>query len=129
VTYCYFGYLVHGIVENLEGELNAETRPIKEGLLREKVTGFEWKGGRLAEILNADFNLKNMLLRMELPDLMITPRYNTNEKEQYVEIRTSAIVPDEQTKRSQAFPTPEAFEAYDRIARHIRSIIIYNSSS
>jgi len=150
VTY-YISYLVNGIVENLKDELKAETRPIKAGLFEKKVTGFEWKGGRLAEILNSDSVLKNILLRIGSPDIMIRPHKETlststtdiqlvpktdmeeasydigshKEGEQYVEIRTSTIVADERTARGQAFPTLEAFEAYERIARHVRSIIAY----
>ena len=150
VTY-YISYLVNGIVENLEDDLKAETRPIKAGLFEKKVTGFEWKGGRLAEILNSDSVLKNILLRIGSPDIVILPHKETlftsaadiqlvpkidmeeasydigshKEGEQYVEIRTSTIVADERTARGQAFPTLEAFEAYERIARHIRSIIAY----
>jgi hypothetical protein len=48
---------------------------------------------------------------------------------QYVEIITSMIVADERAIRGQAFPSPEAFEAYDKIARHIHSIIAYSPSS
>jgi hypothetical protein len=47
----------------------------------------------------------------------------------YVEMITSMIVADEQAIRGQAFPSTEAFEAYDRIARHIRSIIAYTPPS
>jgi len=150
VTY-YISYLVCGIVENLEDELKAETRPIKAGLFEKRVTGFEWQGGRLAEILNSDSVLKNILLRIGSPDIVIRPHKETlststtdiqlvtkidmeeasydigfhKEGEQYIEIRTSTIVADERTARNQAFPTLEAFEAYERIARHIRGIIAY----
>jgi len=148
VTY-YISYLVHGIVENLGNELEAETRPIKVGLFEKRVTGFEWKGGHLAGILNADSNLKKILLRMGSPDIMImphkemisstgillVPKFDMEETsydiekshkvEQYVEIRTSLIVDDEQTSRRQAFPTLGAFEAYEIMAQHIRTIITY----
>lgn len=122
VTY-FISYLVHGEnVKNLEDDLKAETWQIKVGLFEKKVTGFEWKGGRLAGILNADSDLKNQLSKMGLPHLIIMP----HKDEQHVEIRTSTIVADEQTVRSAVFPTPEAFDAYDRVARHIRSIIAYS---
>jgi len=150
VTY-YISYLVYGIVENLENELKAETRPIKAGLFEKRVTGFEWQGGRLAEILNSDSVLKNMLQRIGSPDIVIRPHKETlspsttdiqlvpkidveeasydigfhKEGGQYIEIRTSTIVADERTARNLAFPTLEAFEAYERIARHIRGIIAY----
>jgi hypothetical protein len=56
-------YFVHCIVEDLEDSLKAETRPIKGGLFAKKVIGLEWKGGRLAGILNADSDLKAVLLK------------------------------------------------------------------
>jgi len=153
VTY-YITYLVYGIVRDLEDRLSAETRPMKTGLFGKKVTGFKWKGGRLADILNADTVLRNILLRIGSPDIMIMPRkevmaspegmllvpkvdmdkeeasygIQSHREEQYVEIRTFTIVTDENAGR-QAFPTLEAFEAYERIARHIRSIISYGRSA
>jgi hypothetical protein len=147
VTY-NISYIVYGLVETLENELEAETRPIKEGLLEKKVTGFEWQGGRLAGILNADSDLKDVLLKMGPPDIAVEPhREKTplstdtqlilkpeasdemqSKEKQYVEITASIIVADEKTAKGQAFPSSEAFEAYDRIARHIRSIITYSPS-
>jgi len=119
---CFISYLVHGeIVKNLEGDLKAETRPIKVGLFKKRVTGFEWKGGRLAGILNADSDLRDQLVKMGLPQLVIIP----HREGQHVEIRTSTIVANEQTAREEAFPTTEAFDAYDKVALNVRSIIAY----
>jgi DNA-directed RNA polymerase subunit RPC12/RpoP len=151
VTY-NISYLVYGAVGNLEGDLKAETKPIR-GLFEKKVTRLEWKGGRLAGILNADTYLMNTLSKMGSTSLAVkphkeitsssagirlVPRFNAEEasydlqshkEEQYVEIITSTIVADEMTARGQAFPTLKAFEAYERIAKHIRSIITYRPSS
>lgn len=122
VTYS-ISYLVHGeFVKDLEGDLKAETRPIKAGLFEKRITGFEWKGGRLSVILNADSDLMNRLSKMGLPHVVIMP----HREEKHVEIRTSTIVADERTARGMAFPTPEAFDAYDRMAQRIRSIVTYS---
>jgi len=148
VTY-HISYLVDGIVENLEGDLRAETRPKRAGPFEKKVTGFEWKGGRLAEKLNSDPYVMKTLLRMRSPVIMVEPHkeiisssagmqlvlksdteepsyeMESHERAQYVEIRASTIVSDERNARSRAFPTLEAFEVYEKIAQHIRRIIAY----
>jgi hypothetical protein len=60
VTY-FISFLVHGeILENLERDLKAETKPMKTGLFGKRILGFEWKGGRLAEILGADSDLNSL---------------------------------------------------------------------
>jgi hypothetical protein len=79
--------------------------------------------------LNADSELKNMLLGLGAPHLMVIP----NKKDQYVGITpiVSSIsivisgipVKYDMTVGRKAFPTREAFEAYDRIAQHIRKIL------
>ena len=123
-----YHYVVRVKVAGLEPKLEAEFKPIekRKGLFGKEVVGFQWKGGELAQKLNSDSDLKNMLLKEGLHRLLIKP-----EKEhQCVRItpptgpatfsidfgRHPSIIGRE------ALPTREAFEIYDKIAQHIRSI-------
>jgi len=125
-----YNYVVKANVGNLEDKLKAEAKQIKKGFLNREIIDYEWEGGELAQLLNADSEVKNMLLELGSPHLMVIP----NQKDQYVEITTAVSpittiviggipVKYEMTVGRKAFPTREAFEAYDRMAQHIRSIL------
>jgi hypothetical protein len=118
-----YKYAVKAKVGNLEDELKAEVKPIKKGFPTSEIVDYNWEGGELAQLLNADSELKNMLLGLGAPHLTVIP----NKKDQYVGITpivsSTAIVIYDMTVGRKAFPTREAFEAYDRIAQHIRKIL------
>jgi hypothetical protein len=128
LTYMY-NYVVKANVGNLEDKLKAKADRITKGLLDREIIDYKWLGGELAQLLNADSELKNMLLGFGSPKLMVVP----NKKLQYVEITpivssTTIVIGGIPVKNNmivgrRAFPTREAFEAYDRIAQHIRSIL------
>jgi hypothetical protein len=130
LTYRY-NYVVKANVGNLEDKLKAEAERVTKGLLGREIIGYRWLGGELAQLLNADSELKNMLLGFGSPKLMVVP----NKKLQYVEITpivssTTIVIGGVPVKYNMTvgrkeFPTREAFEAYDRIAQHIRSILSY----
>jgi len=118
-------YVVQASVEGLENKLKAETKPVT---VRDEVVDFRWEGKELAQILNSDANLKDTLYRLKgtifswylegtvfsIPYLEIKPY----RKHQCVRIRQKGST----NSPVSAFPTAETFEAYDRIAQHIRSI-------
>ena len=124
-----YHYVVRAKVAGLESKLKAEFKPIekRKGLFGKEVVGFQWEGGYLAQLLNDDSDLKNMLLKEGLHRLFIKP-----EKEHQCVRITPPTGPvaaydfDFDLHPSilgrKAFPTREAFEVYDRIAQHIRSI-------
>lgn len=121
-----YNYVVKAKVGNLEDKLKTEVNPIKKGSPTNEVVDYNWEGGELAQLLNADSELKNMLFGLGGPHLMVFP----NKKDQYVGITpivssTFIAFPPEMTVGRKAFPTREAFEAYDRIAQHVREILRY----
>lgn len=121
-----YNYVVEARVGNLEDKVKAEVNPIKKGFPTSEIVDYNWEGGELAQLLNADSELKNMLLGLGAPHIMVFP----NKKDQYVGITpivssTAIAIPPEMTAGRKAFPTREAFEAYDRIAEHIRKILRY----
>lgn len=72
----YYHYVVRANVEGLEDRLKAEVKPIKKGLLSREVVDFKWEGGELAQLLNTDFGLKNMMLKdgpTQLPNIEVKP--------------------------------------------------------
>jgi hypothetical protein len=122
-TYLY-QYVVRVNVKGLESDLKAECKPIKKRKhFRKEVVGLRWEGERLARLLNDDFNLKSMLLKEGLHSLKIRP----DKRNQCVKIIpkptgwTYTGLLSTPALGREAFPTREAFEAYDRIAQHIRS--------
>jgi len=118
-----YNYAVKANVGDLKDKLKAEAKQSAPAI------DYKWEGGELAQLLNADSELKNMLLGLGSPNLMVIP----NKKDQYVGITpivssTSIVISGIPVKYDmivgrKAFPTREAFEAYDRIAQHIRSIL------
>jgi hypothetical protein len=123
-----YHYVVRAKVEGLESKLEAEFKPIekRKGLFGKEVVGFQWEGGELAQRLNADSNLKNMLLKVKIERLLIKP-----EKEHQCVRITPPTGPETLSFDfglhpaifgRKMFPTREAFDIYDRIAFHIRNI-------
>ena len=75
-----------------------------------RVTGVQWIGGTLADVLNSDAELKNMMTRLSYEDAHIT-----------VEPTKGDIRIYGKWKDSYTFGiTKELFAVYDRIASHIK---------
>jgi len=72
-TLHYYGYVVHGRPEENWNDFKVQIKAIKKGLLSRELTGFEWRGGSLAERLNSDLELASMVkkLREDAPGLGI----------------------------------------------------------
>jgi hypothetical protein len=100
-------YVVRAKVEGVERNLEAKGKPIKKGFFSREVVGFQWEGGDLARRLNADADLKTMVLSTGLVDIEV----RCDKNNQCVRIWGYL-----------GFPSREAFDIYDRIASHIRSI-------
>jgi hypothetical protein len=128
-VFYYYDYVVRGAVGEREDDLKAEVHPIEKGFLHKELVDFEWKGGKLAESLNADRDLRKMILDGGAPHLTVKP----DKKDECVAIKmphggwhttvTVGGIPirHEFAIGRKAFPSHEAFEIYDRIAMHIRS--------
>jgi len=113
-------FVVQAKVDGLEDKLRAYTEPVTSFF---RVVDFEWKGKELAQVLNNDTDIRKtwyMLIvkhrghSKDRPAVEIEP----NRKDQCIRIS-----PRFYPTVVSAFPTPEAFEVFDRIAQHICSII------
>ena len=131
LTYLYH-FIVRTDFEGLEHALKAEIKPITRGFISKKTIDFKWDGGELARRLNLDSQLKSLLLENgldQLPTVEVatdkankcvritktpTPRWSTGPRERGGPTVLLAV--------ERKFPTREEFEAYDRIAHHIRSM-------
>jgi hypothetical protein len=125
----YYDYVVRANVGDREEDLKAEIHPIEKGLLHKELVDFEWKGGSLAKSLNADQNLRKMIIEIGVPNLAVKPEKKDGciaiklpQKKWHTTVSIGGIlVKHDSTVGRKAFPSREAFEIYDRIAMHIRT--------
>ncbi len=100
-------YVVRAPVEGLEKRLEAKSKPIKKGFFSKDVIDLRWEGGDLAQQLNADADLKALILSTGLVDITVRPD------------KTNRCV---RILGYPGLPSREHFALYDRIAHHIRGI-------
>jgi len=125
-----YHYAVQGKVEGSESKLEAEFKPIekRKGLFGKEVVGFEWKGGELAQRLNSDRDLHDILLKEGLHQLLVKPEKN------YGCVRITPQTGPAPVSNfdfgnhrilvgQKAFPSRQAFDAYDKIAQHVTQIL------
>jgi len=121
--YTRCSYVVQAKVNGLEDRLKTKLKVVRKGFLRGEVVDFKWKGRELAQVLNGDANLRDTLYRIKhripFTGLSAYLEIKPDKKHQRVRIRP---IPTEGWAPVSAFPTVETFEAFDRIAHHIRSI-------
>ncbi len=108
-------YLYHyGVKANvdssLENKLRTEAKPIRKSFFNRTIVDYKWEGGELAQFLTADMELKNMLVEEGIDHLWT----NTGKSREYFWVNRRGD--------RKEFPTQKAFEAYDRIVQHARSI-------
>jgi hypothetical protein len=115
-------YEVWAEVEGVEGKLKVELKPIHKGLFRSEIANFKWvekvwESYDLAKTVSEDDQLREMLF------LIRDQYFLTLETEPDNANQCIRILPKRgwQSPES-AFPTIETFEAYDRIAHHLRHI-------
>ena len=118
----YCTYHTRANVEGLEKTLDVEGEPKKKGFLSKEVVGYQWKGGDLAQRLNADADLKNMLITARAGKISVKPNVLG-----FTSFHGTAVIRQGSgswswSLRKKSFPTRETFDIYDRIASHIRSI-------
>ena len=91
--------------------LDAHTRDVKSRRFWGHVVGIEWVGGELADVLNGDRWLNQVL--MEQGQTMVEIGYKGDDVE---------IVSPPFASKSQITPVAHAFPAYNRIAKHVRLV-------
>jgi hypothetical protein len=123
-----YHYAVLMNIRGLERKLSAELKAPnywKLDLNEKRIVDFQWDGGELARVLNADLELKEQLLNSGLDKLVIRP----DREHQCVRIIHMPGQWNDITIGSakikvgrEVLPDPKALKAYNRIAEDIRSI-------
>jgi hypothetical protein len=110
-------YFVHVIVDGLEDKFSAKLKPVRKGFLKREIVGFKWEGGELARMLIGNASLGDKLHRIKDRCLLNLEKEPCTEHE-CVRVRQNSGT----VYLASAFPTLEAFELFDTIAQHIRSV-------
>lgn len=109
-------YQAHFIVrKNVQNAIDYTARTIlstKGHFGSKKVVGVKWSGGKLAELLNNDAGLSEMITKQSVKDATI-----------FVDPTDNGIRIYGKWKNSFEFEiTKEMFEIYDKIASHIKTV-------
>ncbi len=117
--YYWCNFVVLAKIDGLEDRLKAKLEVVRRGPLSETVD-FVWEGNELAQMLNndSDLNITLSQLKDELMRLDVKP----DKKHQCVRIRHMEHYHRHYYYPAAAFPSAQAFETCDRIARHVRKI-------
>ncbi|UCH05214.1 MAG: hypothetical protein JSW05_03360 [Candidatus Thorarchaeota archaeon] len=121
-------FVVRGNVEGKEKQLKAKAKEKKEGFVKKKLVDVKWEGGRLAELLNQDGELTNLLVKAgESPEIELDQKQQCVRVATYLPSKTKGIsigpIPTV-GKTEFEFPSRELVEACDRIGKHIRSLLV-----
>jgi len=123
-----FHHVVRGMGKRSENDLKAEVKEKKEGFISKKLVDIKWEGGKLADLLNKDAELKNMIMRTGSSSLKVEPdRKNDciriiNEKEIDVIVESGGVFIKKTETKAGNFPPIETLDIIDRIADHAKSI-------
>ena len=109
-SYYRYGYGRKGSVEGLQDKLEARAKPIRKSFFNRTIVDYTWEGGELTKLLNADMDLKRMLIEEGINNLWT----NASKNLQYVWITR-------QGDRKE-FPTQKTFETYNRIMQNILTL-------
>lgn len=123
-----FHHVVRGMGKRSENDLRAEVKEKKEGFISKKLVDIKWEGGKLADRLNGDAELKNMIMRTGSSALKVEAdkkndciRIIHEKGIDLIEESGGAFIKTTQT-RAENFPSIETFDIIDRIADHAKSI-------
>ncbi len=118
LTNVNFNYIIKGFGRLNENNLKAQVKMKTEGFLSKRVLDMHWEGGRLADQLNSDINLKDMIMGLRFLPLKVEPDPKNNcirvinEKGIRIIMRSWD---DEQT-RVEELPQIEILNVLDKIA-------------
>jgi len=123
-----FHHIVKGMGKRSENDLKAEVKEKKEGFISKKLVDIKWEGGKLAELLNSDTELKNMIMRTGSTPLKVEPdRKNDciriiHEKGIDVIVESGGAFIQKTETRAENFPPIETLDIIDKIVVYTESI-------
>ncbi len=123
-----FNYIVKGLGNANEKDLQAEVKEKTEGLISKKLVDISWVGGLLAGQLNGDGELKSMIMASSVVPLKVEPDVKNNcvriinEKAIRIIIQSGGIFIKKAETRAENFPPIETLNVVDKIAGYLRSV-------
>lgn len=121
-----FNYIIKGLVNANENDLNAELKAKTEGFISKKLVDVHWEGGLLAGQLNGDLELKNAILKSNVVPLKVEPDKKNNcvrvinEHSVRMIITRSGIIVQKAETRVENFPPMEILDVIDKIAAYAK---------
>ena len=107
-------FIVRGSVGNNDVDFVAETKLTTKGHFgSKKLVGIEWVGGKIAQELNNDSDLTNMILKQSVKDAHIRVDPTRTGVRIYGKLRSSF----------ELGISKELFAIYDRVASHIKKAL------
>jgi len=123
-----FHHIVRGMGKRNENDLKAELKEKKEGFISKRLVDIKWEGGKLANLLNGDAELKNMIMRTGSTQLKVEPdRKNDcvriiHEKSIDMIVESGGAFIKKTETRAENFPPIETLGIIDKIVDHTKSI-------
>jgi len=123
-----FHHIVKELGKRSEDDLTVEMEEKKKGLISKKLVDVEWKGGKLAGLLNGDADLKKKILATGTTSLKVEPdRKNDcvriiHQKKIDVIVESGGAFVKKTETRAENFPPIETLDIIDRIAEHVKSV-------
>lgn len=124
----YYQFVSKFDVGEREKYFDVQVDYVKKGIVKQEVVDFHWVGGKFADVLNSDQDIRNRLLRLDVPKIIVHP----NKKDGYialssgygvynmmVTISTPGRVPPAAGRYD--FPSSHLFELYEQIMKKIKS--------
>jgi len=124
-----FHYVIRGMGNTIEDDIRVEMNEEKTGFVSKKLVDIEWKGGRLAGLLNGDIGLKQKILSMGITSLKVElDRKNDivriiHQKKIDVIVESGGVFLKKIETRAENFPLIETLDIINRIAELVNFII------
>jgi hypothetical protein len=126
-----YQYVTRIDVGEREDQFNCKIDYVMDGAINRELVNFGWKGGRLAQALNVDGELKSMLTKSGIPPLVV----RANKKDGCVALSLGQLMGGWTRKDGSPvgcpfpisygkydFPSQQSFEMYDRIMGHVKTM-------
>lgn len=123
-----FNHIMMGMQGKSEEDLKAEMEEEKTGLITKKLVNIKWKGGRLANVLNNDAELKKKILDSQTTSFRVEPDMKNScvkivhQKEIQLTYEFGGVFIKTAKTSAKNFPPITTIDIVDRIAEHVKSL-------
>lgn len=123
-----FNHIMMGMQGKSEEDLKAEMEEEKTGLITKKLVNIKWKGGRLANVLNNDVELKKKILDSQTTSFRVEPDMKNScvkivhQKEIQLTYEFGGVFIKTAKTSAKNFPPITTIDIVDRVAEHVKSL-------